>query len=97
MSTETAPLLHYLKQDGGRGGIRTLERIAPLLVFKTSAFNHSATLPRAYDKLVATRAATFELPLSNCITCTICRSPPSERKIPRTGACTVRSVNPIRH
>lgn len=30
---------------GGSGGIRTHERLAPLLVFKTSAFNHSATLP----------------------------------------------------
>ena len=31
--------------DGGEGGIRTHERVAPLLVFKTSAFNRSATSP----------------------------------------------------
>ena len=31
---------------GGRGGIRTHERLAPLPVFKTGAFDHSATLPR---------------------------------------------------
>ena len=30
---------------GGEGGIRTHERVAPLLVFKTSAFNRSATSP----------------------------------------------------
>ena len=32
--------------NGGEGGIRTHERVAPLLVFKTSAFNRSATSPR---------------------------------------------------
>ena len=32
---------------GGRGGIRTLETLAGLAVFKTAAFNHSATLPRS--------------------------------------------------
>ena len=31
--------------DGGWGGIRTHEGLAPSLVFKTSAFNHSATHP----------------------------------------------------
>jgi hypothetical protein len=30
---------------GGRGGIRTHERVAPLAVFKTAAFVRSATLP----------------------------------------------------
>src|SRR5690606_39352759 len=30
---------------GGSGGIRTHERVAPLPVFKTGAFNRSATLP----------------------------------------------------
>ena len=34
-------LQHY----GGEGGIRTHEGVAPLLVFKTSAFNRSATSP----------------------------------------------------
>ena len=32
-------------QYGGGGGIRTPERVAPLPVFKTGAFNHSATPP----------------------------------------------------
>ena len=32
---------------GGRGGIRTHERVAPLAVFKTAAFVRSATLPGA--------------------------------------------------
>lgn len=32
-------------KSGGEGGIRTLERLAPLPVFKTGAFNHSATSP----------------------------------------------------
>ena len=31
--------------NGGSGEIRTHERVAPSLVFKTSAFNRSATLP----------------------------------------------------
>ena len=29
----------------GEGGIRTLDRLTPILVFETSAFNHSATSP----------------------------------------------------
>ena len=33
------------KADGGWGGIRTLETLARLPVFKTGAFNHSATHP----------------------------------------------------
>ena len=37
--------LKILKYNGGEGGIRTHERVAPLLVFKTSAFNRSATSP----------------------------------------------------
>ena len=37
--------LKSLKINGGEGGIRTHERVAPLLVFKTSAFNRSATSP----------------------------------------------------
>jgi hypothetical protein len=32
-------------KNGGRGGIRTHGRVTPSLVFKTSALNHSATLP----------------------------------------------------
>ena len=34
-----------IRFNGGEGGIRTHERVAPLLVFKTSAFNRSATSP----------------------------------------------------
>src|SRR6267142_5752477 len=34
---------------GGRGGIRTHERVSPLPVFKTGALNHSATLPGATE------------------------------------------------
>lgn len=33
-------------KSGGAGGIRTHETVSRLLVFKTSAFNHSATAPR---------------------------------------------------
>ena len=36
--------LKTIKFNGGEGGIRTHERVAPLLVFKTSAFNNSAHL-----------------------------------------------------
>ena len=38
-------LFENFKLYGGEGGIRTHERVAPLLVFKTSAFNRSATSP----------------------------------------------------
>ncbi len=34
-----------LREDGGGGGIRTHGRVAPSSVFKTGAFNHSATPP----------------------------------------------------
>ena len=39
--------LKYLciKSDGGETGIRTQERVAPLPVFKTGAFNRSAISP----------------------------------------------------
>ena len=39
--------LKYLciKNDGGETGIRTQERVAPLPVFKTGAFNRSAISP----------------------------------------------------
>jgi hypothetical protein len=33
------------RRHGGWGGIRTLETVARLPVFKTGAFNHSATHP----------------------------------------------------
>tara|TARA_A100001388_G_scaffold207943_1_gene158511 strand:- start:189 stop:299 length:111 start_codon:yes stop_codon:yes gene_type:complete len=35
----------FTKVDGGETGIRTQERVAPLPVFKTGAFNHSAISP----------------------------------------------------
>ena len=34
-----------LKKTGGGGGIRTLDRLAPITVFETAAFDHSATPP----------------------------------------------------
>ena len=37
---------------GGRGGIRTHETLARLAVFKTAAFNHSATLPEERKKRI---------------------------------------------
>lgn len=36
------------RSSSGEGGIRTLEQIAPLLDFESSAFNHSATSPVLY-------------------------------------------------
>ena len=33
-------------RNGGRGGIRTPDGLAPMPVFKTGAFNHSATRPQ---------------------------------------------------
>ena len=37
----------YTKNNGGETGIRTQERVAPLPVFKTGAFNRSAISPCA--------------------------------------------------
>ena len=36
-----------IKNNGGETGIRTQERVAPLPVFKTGAFNRSAISPCA--------------------------------------------------
>ena len=38
-------LLIIKKNNGGETGIRTQERVAPLPVFKTGAFNRSAISP----------------------------------------------------
>ena len=37
-----------MKNNGGETGIRTQERVAPLPVFKTGAFNRSAILPKRF-------------------------------------------------
>jgi hypothetical protein len=37
--------LSNIEQFGGGGGIRTHGRLSPTSVFKTGAFNHSATPP----------------------------------------------------
>jgi hypothetical protein len=41
------------KWDSGVGEIRTHEGLAPLAVFKTAAFNHSATTPGYRNLLIA--------------------------------------------
>ena len=38
-----------VKLDGGEGGIRTHDGLAPMPVFKTGAFNRSATSPSGCD------------------------------------------------
>jgi hypothetical protein len=55
-----------IESHGGRGGIRTHERVAPLPVFKTGALNHSATRPHWNVNQLAKRQiciATRLLPL----------------------------------
>ena len=47
MSIPYIKILTMLKNDGGETGIRTQERVAPLPVFKTGAFNRSAISPFA--------------------------------------------------
>ena len=37
------------KSDGGEGGIRTHDRVAPIVVFKTTALVHYATSPSAEE------------------------------------------------
>src|SRR3989304_3282448 len=52
------------RRTGGRGGIRTHERLAPLAVFKTAALNRSATLPPRGmgDRLFECKGAASRLP-----------------------------------
>ena len=38
-------LLKFEHKNGGERGIRTLERVAPLTIFETVAFGHSAISP----------------------------------------------------
>ena len=48
-----ADILHSItsgSKNGGRGGIRTPGTIAGSAVFKTAAFDHSATLPNDGEK-----------------------------------------------
>ena len=40
-------ILNIMNRIGGETGIRTQERVAPLPVFKTGAFNRSAISPLA--------------------------------------------------
>jgi hypothetical protein len=42
-----------MTHTGGWGGIRTLETLARLPVFKTGAFNHSATHPSQQFQMVS--------------------------------------------
>ena len=45
----------WIIDRGGRGEIRTHERVAPLPVFKTGALTHSATLPAGLSMVDGTR------------------------------------------
>ena len=47
VGNKTATILKRKKINGGETGIRTQERVAPLPVFKTGAFNRSAISPFA--------------------------------------------------
>ena len=50
-----------LASIGGEGEIRTRDRIAPMPVFKTGAFNRSATSPYLNNQLVTVIIACFSL------------------------------------
>ncbi len=45
--------------NGGQGGIRTHDRVTPIPVFETSAFNHSATCPVRIFLMVAQDGLDF--------------------------------------
>ena len=49
--------------SGGEGGSRTLERLAPLLVFETSALDHYATSPR---RLILSGSSYYKLKTAVC-------------------------------
>ena len=57
------PLIYkgFFNTNGGGGGIRTHERFNPLPVFKTGAFNHSATPPK--EKSIITIIYDYATPL----------------------------------
>ncbi len=50
MPTHHKALTLLVQENGGETGIRTQETLASLTVFKTAAFNHSATSPRLLAK-----------------------------------------------
>ena len=54
---------------GGRGGIRTHEAVARLPVFKTGAFNHSATRPQGGMHLRLVAAGRKSDRQNACIAC----------------------------
>jgi hypothetical protein len=43
--------IYFIYIKGGKGGIRTLETLAGLLVFETSDFDHSPTFPYSFISL----------------------------------------------
>ena len=47
------------ENDGGEGGIRTHEGLAPLPVFKTGAFNRSATSPALANERYTVSTETY--------------------------------------
>jgi hypothetical protein len=54
---------------GGGGGIRTHERLSPLPIFKTGAFNRSATPPRSANQAyppIRPRPLLRSLRVSHC-------------------------------
>ena len=93
------PMTLPRQASGGSGGIRTHERLSPLLVFKTSAFNHSATLPASGPAL------------SQCLTGAICTALSVKKVIlkgradfcrmrraafPCTGQAAIMATNAVR-
>ena len=68
-------LQRFLGILSGRAGIRTLERLSALPVFKTGAIDHSATLPSAYFSGVSSLLSTshFRCFTTVCTTRTLAR------------------------
>jgi hypothetical protein len=63
LKTLVDELLAAAEHRNGWGGIRTHERLSPLPVFKTGAFNRSATHPEDFSSHPRNCAAALTPPL----------------------------------
>ncbi len=45
-ATKMLIIINFINKNGGQGGIRTRDRVAPIHTFQACAFNHSATCPQ---------------------------------------------------
>src|SRR5690606_17077320 len=75
------PSARALRLSGGRGGIRTHEELALLPVFKTGAFNRSATLPQPGRLCTVGTVGCKEVAFSSALAAAPCNRRSSDRAV----------------